>query len=516
MSDSDKTLKLRIELDGYVMPGAAEAEAKLKTEADKLAASLGVVNVSAAEAERILKQTGDSGSAALAGVKKEAEHAGEAAHGGNKHHGETRLLFSEINKIVPGLGHALHAAFSGPLGPIILVGIAIAEVKEKLKAYNEELDKVGEYEVEEHQKSIEALATAWDDAKKEMGDYYAELATAGEEKDPIKKQLENIKKLRDAQSEAHKKELEELQKLEIAYLKSHGATPDQISQVEARQKQDLATLAAKKESADGVGDLEEEQRRRNAAAAGLDADYHQKQEHAEYLEGIQDRLNRDKTKLEDQQNPASEAGKAAAKKREEAEKNLKWAENMPDYHFIPGVGNAVPGNPEKEKEVKKAKEEMESVDAEEAARKKRIEEIRRGIELNEEHVKTAEIRAKTAHDASIENQTRRTQLPGEIEQARKIQAVHDQERTFEAAAGDIPGNSRAGSHITDHRGGYADAIHQLQQSQADGRKLADEARKAAAAHADNLPAIRDLLIEIRKSNEQLQQQINNARNSING
>src|SRR4051812_3526592 len=58
---------------------------------------------------------------------EKTKEAGEAGEHANAHHRESRLLFSEINRIVPGLGHALHAAFAGPLGPIILVGIAIHE-----------------------------------------------------------------------------------------------------------------------------------------------------------------------------------------------------------------------------------------------------------------------------------------------------------------------------------------------------------------------------------------------------
>jgi hypothetical protein len=51
------------------------------------------------------------------------------------------ILFSELNKIVPGLGMAIHAAFAGPLGPIILLAAGIAEVTSLIKAQNAALDE---------------------------------------------------------------------------------------------------------------------------------------------------------------------------------------------------------------------------------------------------------------------------------------------------------------------------------------------------------------------------------------
>jgi len=126
---------------------------------------------------------------------KESEDAGKKAEEANHHHENTRLIFSELNRIVPGLGHALHAMFSGPLGPIILMSIAIEEVHKKLKEYNDELDKQGEEAYAPHIAALEAVKKAWDDAREHQAAYLASLANIGGEEDPIAKHIKLLKEL---------------------------------------------------------------------------------------------------------------------------------------------------------------------------------------------------------------------------------------------------------------------------------------------------------------------------------
>jgi hypothetical protein len=117
------------------------------------------------------------------------------------------LLFSEMNKILPGLGTALHAAFAGPLGPIILVGIAIAAAKNALDGYNKSLDEMGDAAVAGHAEAIQNLQTAWDDVNKSMAKYFADMHAKAED-DPTKVLIANLKQVLQLQYEIEKKQLE--------------------------------------------------------------------------------------------------------------------------------------------------------------------------------------------------------------------------------------------------------------------------------------------------------------------
>ena len=132
MPGEDKSLKLSIELE-KTGTGGTTASAELNSVKDAASGAKG--------ATEDLTLATQKGGAATDDFTKETKKASEATE---EHTGKTRaafLLFSEINKIMPGLGHEIHAAFAGPLGPLILLTIGIAEIHEKIKAFNEDLDK---------------------------------------------------------------------------------------------------------------------------------------------------------------------------------------------------------------------------------------------------------------------------------------------------------------------------------------------------------------------------------------
>jgi hypothetical protein len=72
---------------------------------------------------------------------KKTEETGLIQEKSTAHARAQFMLFSELNKIVPGLGTALHAAFAGPLGPIILLAAGIAEVTHLIHEQNAALDE---------------------------------------------------------------------------------------------------------------------------------------------------------------------------------------------------------------------------------------------------------------------------------------------------------------------------------------------------------------------------------------
>ena len=80
---------------------------------------LGVIGKEdAAAVQDLLQETGKS----TDDLSKKTKAAAGASQEHNEHLHESRLLFNELNRIVPGLGHLLHAAFAGPVGPAIALG----------------------------------------------------------------------------------------------------------------------------------------------------------------------------------------------------------------------------------------------------------------------------------------------------------------------------------------------------------------------------------------------------------
>jgi len=359
----------------------------------------------------------------MAETKQTTDKVSESTETANKHHGETRLVFTELNKIVPGLGHAMHAAFAGPLGPIILLGIAIKETQDKLKEYNAELDKVTESEVAEHQANIDRVKTAWTNAAVELGKYYAALETAGGEKDPIKKQLENIRAVTDAQLDSSKKIVEALGKQELAYARAHGGSPEQIAAIEERIRRETEGIDARKEYGDGLGELKQEQQTRAAQDAPLKAAAEKAlAESARAKDNFEDN-EAERANLESQLNPTTEAGQARLKKEQEAEAKLERAKNLPAGTMSGGTAPAVDNSIQNARMVKAAEEEIERNRKEREAIEKRLAQTAAEVTPLETAAESAQKKATAATGKSETNRARLNELPEEIDQAGKVESA---------------------------------------------------------------------------------------------
>ncbi len=192
MADTDKTLEILIKL-GYINQDQAKA--------------------AAADLEKIGETTEETGrSTEEFNVKGRAQF----------------MLFEQINRILPGLGTTMHAAFTGPLGPIILVGIAIASAKKALDDYNTSLDKLGEEAAAGHAEQIKAISDAWDKVEQSMAKYFADMQAAAQDKDPTKTLIENLKNLEEEQYKATLKEME------LAGRRRLKLTPSKMSTTKKR------------------------------------------------------------------------------------------------------------------------------------------------------------------------------------------------------------------------------------------------------------------------------------------
>jgi hypothetical protein len=122
----EKTLKLKIELDGYIMPGVIDAQKELAAAAKKAASKMGVLNVSADDLKRTLDELKKKSDDADDGVKKLGKGGKEAGEKLSKM--ELRKLGNEFGNLA-GLGNLSALAIGG----IAAAAFAAAKAIEFLK-----------------------------------------------------------------------------------------------------------------------------------------------------------------------------------------------------------------------------------------------------------------------------------------------------------------------------------------------------------------------------------------------
>ena len=66
-------------------------------------------------------------------LDEEIKKGGQAAQEANHHHNNSRMLYTEMNKIIPGLGHAMHAMHAGAVAPAIAFLMALDGVVKLLE-----------------------------------------------------------------------------------------------------------------------------------------------------------------------------------------------------------------------------------------------------------------------------------------------------------------------------------------------------------------------------------------------
>jgi hypothetical protein len=416
MADDQKTLDILIRTQAE-LAGAKSLEQSLEQSIGK-AKALGDVD----ELKKLAPQL-DAVRASLKGAKVETEEASSATAEHTKHLENGRMVFMELNKLIPGLGDALHAAFSGPIGPVILLGIAIAEIESKLNEYNTELDKVTEHELTTHLANIADLKKAWDDAQLSLGQYFADLATAGEEKDPIKKKLDNIKELTDAQIAASEKIIETLGKQEVAYLRANGGTPEQIAIAEERTRRQVEVLNSRKQFGDGLGGLLAEQKQRQSADAGLKDEALAAKKIADKSKNALAEKEKELKNLRGESGLGDEGPKNevfAAEQKKLAELQKEFDARSKQYNggdsYVAGVAKS---------EMDRLQAEMDEITGGQKNRQNLISQLESDLAPLSTAADTAAADYENKKNQSLTNHRRLRELPGEIEQARKVQGATD-------------------------------------------------------------------------------------------
>ena len=386
MADDTKSLEIQI-LTKYFGEGAAKA---------------------LVDQQKLTGATGD-----LADQTKKAAGASEAH---NLHLEGGRKVFTQLNHLVPELGHVMHAAFIGPLGPIILVGIALAEVKNKLKEYNEELDKVTDAEIEAHKATIEELQTAWDNAKVSFGKYQAALAHAGEDNDPIKTAIAREKELEAARIEGSKKLIERLGKEEEAAIRRNAAVNGEES-----GKTQEKLRAAREATSDKIQGLD------TAKPAGdfalMQAEFARRQAQSGPLAARE--TEAEKTAAEASEKFASHQAElkklrnTADSKVDEAEEKLRIAK-VTSAIVDPETGITISDGAQ---EIAAAEGDLAAAIQAQANVKKRQSQLESGIAPESKAKAEADAALEKARSANVENQNRIRTLPADMQQAQAVAAL---------------------------------------------------------------------------------------------
>jgi len=408
--DSNQELRIHIVSDADVkgFKDASAASSKLKIDTSDLS-------------DETKRQLG-----LLPQLKNDLEKSGEAAAEAGLSHRELHKVFLDIGNVsAPGAGRAIGELAYGPVGAALALVGAFELLRKNIEDVEKQEDEINEHELTEHQKSIDDLQQSWINTKKALGDYFAALDTAGTEKDPTKKELENIRAITDAKLEAAKKEIEALGKIEIARLRANGASKEQIEDAQERQNLALAKIDSQKEYADGAGGLLAEQKTRAAQDARLKREANEAivaaQKAKADAEENTTRLNNANEALD----PTKPAGKALVKKREDAAAALESAYAIPETVSGMGVGPDIDNSEFRKKAIAEAEAAIASVAKEtenlSGLQKQYLEKVGPLAEVE----KRTQVKAESSKNVSVTNEARLRELPGEIEQAQKVQEAKD-------------------------------------------------------------------------------------------
>lgn len=335
-----------------------------------------------------------------------------------------RRVMMSIGAYTPGLEYAVYGgatAFGALTAGAIGAGIALEKLIEYFQSFEDELQSVNRGELKDHTAALGRIQDSWKNAKQSLADYYVEMRNAGSDNDPIKTEIQRVNELRDARIAASEAIIKAYGKEEIARLKASGATPEQIAAAQGRIDLTVARMEAGKREGDTVGSLKNEQQNRQAAAEALDRQAQDALENARKSALAKQQHDEELAALE-----KKNSGEDKQKRDltiEEAKRRLEHLQSLPMVGQIPAaIGDfgtqpseyATPG------QIAKAKEEFERLASARDREQKRIEQLRGSQFDVDAAAAEAASRAASAKGASITNERRLNQLPGEIGQASKV------------------------------------------------------------------------------------------------
>jgi len=320
MADSDKTLKLLIEL-GVI--GKADAQA---------------ANDLLAETRATAGQT--SGAVADLG-NAEKKTAEEAEHLHLNHRALHQIMHLIGNETAPEMGHALAGALYGPIGIALAVGYAFEALRKNIADTNAELDKMGEKAAEAY---ADVKANLFDALIKEefstenVDKYFKKFETdADAAKTKINDMLALLREQNSAQIEKNK--ADEADEVEFVRKKYAGMTSSgqgaegEKEQLRRQEEDELQAIKDRYAKKNALLTVQSEQ-------AGVDA------ARAE-LRGLQDEQQR----LYNQQNPGDSTPQARVKRSAQIADNEQELASLKDKLGIDEYGISAKGDSKRSKEL---------------------------------------------------------------------------------------------------------------------------------------------------------------------
>ena len=186
MADSDKTLKLLIEMGVIGKEDVAAANGLLAETGTAAAASANAATDLGGAHKKLATET---------------HGAADASKEHNVHLQGGRMIFKELNHLVPELGHLTHASFVGMAAPVILLSMALVKIKEHIAETNEELDKMGEKASEAYASVKTNLFDAIREEKFSTEKVDAYFKNFDDKAEESKKKIENLLALMKAEKE---------------------------------------------------------------------------------------------------------------------------------------------------------------------------------------------------------------------------------------------------------------------------------------------------------------------------
>lgn len=407
----------------------ADGKIQIVIECDSSAAAEQVKNFASGIADaRVNSERGATAAGQLAGetgkLADETKKAGEETKKFTSHGRAQYLLFSQLDRIVPGLGRMIHAAFAGPIGAAISLAAAVGAVYEKLKAFNAELDRQGRIArnadffdaITERQKVLDNAAAA-------ASDYRRALANIAEKENDLTTKLENELKAMQAVAAARQSLAGAEKEKTLAQIKLDEAlgkiTPGEAER--RRAEAEKKSIADAQRASEAAADAE--RKRKESDIAKLEQEFDEINRRVQDLSNVKSRIEKhlamvnlnpseQQKKIQEAQDKYSEAEQAYNKFVESEISTSRFLLPFGNKQQIEHIARTQPHALELEKKRDEAKRQLD-------AAQKQMEQYNAAftgagaLQAHEVEKELADAEARAKEIATI-----RAQMREEIEQAR--------------------------------------------------------------------------------------------------
>jgi len=256
---TDESARYQQVLEKMANGDADAAQAKRFAEVRAQAQAYIPVAQAAAEAEKTRAEAAAKLEEQLKNLKHSWEEEGGANEASEGHAQGTRRLFTELNKIVPELGHALHEAFMGPIGAVIMLTTAVADAYSTIAEFNAKLDEMAKQNASaDFMGSITAQLQVFTNAAAEAQAFADALQNITTNSNTLNTQLQDQLSLYQAIERAQAGLVSAQKGLAIAEIQrdeaAHKITPEQAAERRAKAEKDA--LEAEQKARDAAQDTE--------------------------------------------------------------------------------------------------------------------------------------------------------------------------------------------------------------------------------------------------------------------